>query len=929
MRMTCVVITIGALLAGSSLALDMDALKVKRQEVFQFTQKPVVTRQGDNVMVSFATKAFCDVTVAIENGDGKIVRHLASGVLGDNAPHPFKKNSKKQTVVWDGKDEIGRYVDDKDSHTLRVSLGLKPQFERTLYWSGQKMGSGSGGTFSLLMKAAPEGMYVWFDGQVPHLRLFDHDGNYLRTLYPFPADKMKKVIGLKWQEYPPDNVRLPSKLLNHDQDSLLKDKTVREIIAQGNRLWLLGSHLMPMATDGSSGGRSLDGPKIGYDDKNKRPRSEGFFRPYSAAVSPDGKRLYLTCYTMVHNQPGYPARREWMHGINVIDTGKDGKMSLFAGNMKTFGSDKAHFKGPMSVACDAKGRVYVADNINSRIQVYQSDGKLLKSIPTHRPGIVRIHPKTGEIWVVSSNVGIWDRRISNTLQLQKGVPLVVRCLGTLENPGKKAAYPLKAPRFDYNRSQSIWDLNVEIDFYTDPPTIWTSAAAIATGEPAHLRCNARLWQPSGRKLKLKRSFAADAKKALKRARPPHFSRPRLWVNPADGKLYMGLIGWDTPVACKSFRELVVIDPETGKIKVAALPTNPEDMGFDWEGRAYLRTHDTITRFDSRTWREIPFDYGEERIVKHDDGGPKKYKAASAITFQGCMGVMFYLGGFGVAADGTMAVSCWNPNASVARKVMKKKVHYAVGGKPYKPPIYPGRYYMGYETHLFDIHGKLLKADVTPGLGMCNMVQVDRENNVYVLASASPYLDGKRYFNSYGCTLIKFKPGAMKLFTPGGVIPLTEAQQPKRPFDMGAPPLWVEGAEWLFGPVGADAKHPGSGKCGCYVNGRFALDYYGRSFAPEVDRFRMVVLDTNGNVILRFGRYGNVEDGMPLIKEGGPPSPRSIGGDEIAIMHAMNVAVDTDRRFFFADVGNARISSVKLGYHVNEVVVLRDVKDQGK
>ena len=60
------------------------------------------------------------------------MRHLAGAVLGPNAPEPFVWNSKAQTIHWDGKDDAGVYVDDKDAVTVRVSPGLKPpRFERT------------------------------------------------------------------------------------------------------------------------------------------------------------------------------------------------------------------------------------------------------------------------------------------------------------------------------------------------------------------------------------------------------------------------------------------------------------------------------------------------------------------------------------------------------------------------------------------------------------------------------------------------------------------------------------------------------------------------------------------------------------------------------------------------------------------------------
>jgi hypothetical protein len=42
-----------------------------------------------------------------------------------------------------------------------------------------------------------------------------------------------------------------------------------------------------------------------------------------------------------------------------------------------------------------------------------------------------------------------------------------------------------------------------------------------------------------------------------------------------------------------------------------------------------------------------------------------------------------------------------------------------------------------------------------------------------------------------------------------------------------------------------------------------------------------------------------------------------------------VASHTDRRLVIADAGNARIQSVKLGYHAEEKIALKDVPDQGK
>ena len=70
---------------------------------FSFTEKPSVRFLGnDKYEIAFAVKGYCDVTVAIVDPKGTVVRHLASGVLGKNAPKPFQKGSLKQKIIWNG-----------------------------------------------------------------------------------------------------------------------------------------------------------------------------------------------------------------------------------------------------------------------------------------------------------------------------------------------------------------------------------------------------------------------------------------------------------------------------------------------------------------------------------------------------------------------------------------------------------------------------------------------------------------------------------------------------------------------------------------------------------------------------------------------------------------------------------------------------------
>src|SRR5262249_34999084 len=156
----------------ASAASDADEFKVKREEVFEFSEKPRLARRNEReVEIAFTSKGYCDVTVAIEDSNGKIVRHLVSGVLGPKAPEPLLKNSLKQTIVWDGKDDAGDYLESGTQCAVRVSLGLKPGFEKSLYQSPKRRL----GSRPQLFCAAPEGVYVYDSRTVEFVRLFDHE----------------------------------------------------------------------------------------------------------------------------------------------------------------------------------------------------------------------------------------------------------------------------------------------------------------------------------------------------------------------------------------------------------------------------------------------------------------------------------------------------------------------------------------------------------------------------------------------------------------------------------------------------------------------------------------------------------------------------------------------------------------------------------
>lgn len=936
-----------------------DEFAVKRQEIFEFAREPAVTRAGDRVTITFASKGYCDATVAIESPgrgeqDGRILRHLASGVLGDKAPEPFQPGTLQQTIVWDGKDDQGAYVSDMEGVVVRVSLGLKPRFERTLFWDPRKRSSnGWGGANAPLMKAAPEGVYVYETGVMDHVRLFDHDGNYVRTVYPFPPDKLGGVVGLRTHTFPQDGRTLPWKqgfeqatLLFGTNAAALPRRTetgfnATAMAVAGTRMALAGRYLSRLATDGTTGGLQLAGPHLARPVVLQGINADSAVGkhvalPCSASLSPDGKWLYVTGY-----QWRYPWHNDTLHGVMRLPMDNTTVPGLFAGSMRQddAGTEHGRFRCAVSVACDNQGRVYVADHMNDRIQVFAPDGAFLKAIPVFRPAVVCVHPKSGAIYVLS-----WVVNNRFTLKLhgerqkahQPPLPIHPRLvkLGTYDRPGETEAHPLPLPTFD-GGYQEWWALPPiqyvgEVDFHSEPPTVWISQATDQSFRGEWEKSGIRLLREKDGKLHVLRDFGSEVARAIVRARPPMLDRQRLYVNPRNRKLYVGEA--DSGVG-KSFGELVEIDPDTGAVGLVKLPYAVEDMAFDGDGYAYLRSDDSVVRYDSVTWREIPWDYGEERDNVAFDGGSPRVRAALATPGHRSPS-FWHMGGMYVNSRGFLAVACPNTAEAVSKAPSAQGKEIVVRGRPYTPAVYPGRLRWG-EIHIWDKHGRLVAEDAFPGIGHMNGIGIDAANNLYVMANGHRLIAGRPYdpaaADDLSETLIKVKArGAKVLSGRDGIgLPLAAGQQPERTPDFaGFPtgPTWIEGAAWLYGGVGYTGNAPwDGGGCRCW-NARFCLDYFARSFAPETRHFSVAVLDSNGNLILRVGRYGNVDDGLPLVPAGGPASPRSLGGDEVGLFHAAYLGTLTDRRLFIADAGNARILSVRLGYHAEKRVALKNVTD---
>jgi hypothetical protein len=144
------------------------------------------------------------------------------------------------------------------------------------------------------------------------------------------------------------------------------------------------------------------------------------------------------------------------------------------------------------------------------------------------------------------------------------------------------------------------------------------------------------------------------------------------------------------------------------------------------------------------------------------------------------------------------------------------------------------------------------------------------------------------------------------------------------------PAKVIGAEWLhFG-----YSHVEIAYCNCEST-RFDVDDFGRVFYPDMIRFRVGVLDTNGNVIAHFGGYGNADSmgpDSPVIdpvtkkvrprRSGDPTDLKSPFAEPDIAFSWLNGVAATDKYAYMTDIMNRRILRARLVYAVEETCAVK-------
>jgi sugar lactone lactonase YvrE len=109
--------------------------------------------------------------------------------------------------------------------------------------------------------------------------------------------------------------------------------------------------------------------------------------PTSIAIAPNGN-IYV-----VENGAASSLANE----ISYYDSG-----GAFLGSWGAYGIGNGQFKNPLDIAIDSVGNVYVADNVNDRIQKFASNGVWLNSWAVNNPTGVAVDG-SDTVWVVTAN----------------------------------------------------------------------------------------------------------------------------------------------------------------------------------------------------------------------------------------------------------------------------------------------------------------------------------------------------------------------------------------------------------------------------------------------------------------------------------------------------------------------------------------------
>ncbi|MBL8028156.1 MAG: hypothetical protein JNL74_17165, partial [Fibrobacteres bacterium] len=401
------------------------------------TEQPsIVKLPSGSYNVTFTISEATDVEVAvIDIDDSIIVRHLAAGRLGANAPLPLLKDSLRQTIVWDGKDDYGKPLTGSGNYRVRVRAGMKAVLDTIVGDNPYRFHRTIGGL------ALGENGSVYAYGSAPRqmhhatcimaLRRYSADGSYERTLWPPRAGMSLSEVSAYGVVNLPDGSFLPrteavdvpqlggsplayedSYLIPQIRNGALyvfQHATFRYYALSANGAFVDSGRIVKSPTLPSvnvSAGVSVGGPHYLTLSPDKKyyllsgfyrftKKSDGVWFPTDTGFWRDGQIFKVNAATGAAT-PFISIPRDTMPSVESVrrlnTVGPTAPLEL---------SLMAAFHG---TAFDDSGRIFVCDRVRGEVGVYDTLGAKLGSIAVKSADQVAVNSKNGAVYVVCRNL---------------------------------------------------------------------------------------------------------------------------------------------------------------------------------------------------------------------------------------------------------------------------------------------------------------------------------------------------------------------------------------------------------------------------------------------------------------------------------------------------------------------------------------------
>lgn len=850
-----------------------------------FAKKPAASRNGNEVTISFAADKETDVAVFIEDAAGRIVRHLVAGRLGANPPAPLKAGTLEQTVTWDGKADYGKDAG-AGPFKVRVALGLNAEYDKVLVEDPLSLGgirsiaAASDGTVYLVMGCGGTGP-VWTGEQTVAL---NRDGSYLRTIQPFPSNLPKaRVAGFDVGEVDGRPVPLVHAVQQRNfYAGLGPRKAGMCVTPQGVVLRLTGASIGALDAEGGAPfGRYASAPLL-------KEKYFAFGRSFICSSS-DGQYAFVSNLQIGKKQ---------LAAVYRVKLPERPGAEPFFGDPETPGNDAKHASNnTRGLATDGKGHLLIADYGNNRVAVVnEKDGAFVKAFDVYQPDALAVDPKSGAVYVLSDvskgGKGKGDVELLKFSGWQDG----------------KLVSKLPVPR-DAN-PDFPWML--ALDAGAEPPVVWLGGDG---GKVLRIADNGSAFEKPVDVNTGSLDNASFVDVSVDRWRKEIYAR-------------CGMYWWYRFNEEKGSMEKVKPGPYPGAAGSQIL------AGLD--GSLYSPAYSmNLLRFD-RSGKPAPWPEGNypETVPGKEKGSTQKVVKPPENGTYVPVSMTFLTHTIGVRHDGNIFML---EPAHPGDRPPKMLREYLPSGKRVSDTPIIWKVSDSCVGPKFDAQGNIYVAEqVRP---VDQPYPPEFKDIVGEVTLDKSYLEGLKdeIPSQYG-SIVKFSPkGGMFHFDGENPYQGEPKLDPSlKTVDAASytghrhKALKVTGAEWIHFGV----SHVDRIACNC-ENTRFDVDEFGRVFYPDLQRFRVGVIDTNGNAIVHFGGYGNAESKGPdspvvdpktgKLRPRKPDDPKDLKSPfaEPAIAFSWLIGVGaTDRYAYMGDSLNRRLLRAKLVYAAEETVEVR-------